>query len=404
MKAYGLIGQPLQHSFSPQIHAMLGDYDYRLYPLGEEELAAFVRDGPLAGFNVTIPYKQKVMAFLDVISPMAQAIGAVNTVARRADGTLFGDNTDAYGFERMLGATASLQGAKALVLGSGGAGKTAAAVLKAKGLQAVIISRKGENNYGNLDRHQDAKVVVNATPVGMYPETDQAPLDLGQLPRCQLVLDMVYNPQRTRLLLQAEASGIPHQNGLTMLAAQAQKASVLWGLLSPEEDRAEIIADSIRRQMTNIVLIGMPGCGKTAVGRLLSRLTQRPFYDTDEMLAEEAGMPTGQLLVERGEPAFRVLEAKVLAQAARESGGVIATGGGVVTQPHNQALLRQNSTVVYLRRELSLLPLHGRPLSQGRGVEQLFEQRRPLYEGWADLTVDNVTLQAAAQAIMEELL
>ncbi len=404
MTAYGLIGEKLGHSFSPQIHAMLGNYDYQLYPLKPEELAAFVRGGQLSGFNVTIPYKQQVMPLLDVISDTARDIGAVNTVISRADGTLYGDNTDAYGFARMLGDVTRLHGQKALVLGSGGAGKTAVSVLRAKGLNPITISRTGPNTYDNLHLHRDAAVVVNATPVGMYPQVEQAPLSLEMLPHCQLVLDMIYNPQRTSLLLQAQALGIPCRNGLLMLAAQAQRASQLWGLFSEGEDRAQAIADTIAKRTRNIVLIGMPGSGKTTVGRMLARQTGRKFVDTDDRVVQLAGMPIPQIFETQGEAAFRAVETQALAQAAKESGLVIATGGGVVTQPRNLPLLQQNSVVVYLRRDLHLLPLHGRPLSQGRGVQELFKQRRPLYQAWADLEVDNHTRQGAVDTIVEELL
>ena len=405
MSGYGLIGEKLSHSFSPQIHAMLGSYDYRLIELSAQELPDFMRAGALQGFNVTIPYKQAVIPYLSGLSDAARRIGSVNTVLRQPDGRLYGDNTDYYGFEKLLGDAAQLKGKKALVLGSGGASKTVQAVLVDAGLAPVItVSRSGADNYANLDRHRDAALIVNATPLGMYPDVEASPLDLAGFDRLALVLDLIYNPSRTCLLLAAQARGITCRNGLLMLAAQAQKASELFGRRQPGLDISQDIVAGLERLTLNIALIGMPGCGKTSVGKALARLTGRPFYDTDEMIRLETGLNPADIIAEQGEAAFRAVETRALAHACRQSGAIIATGGGVVTRGENLDLLRANSRIVLLERPLDQLPTHGRPLSQAQGLEALWEKRQPLYLLWSDRRYDHRGIQSTARAIRRDLL
>lgn len=396
----GLLGGKLGHSYSPAIHAMLGDYRYDLIELEPEALEDFVKSGDWDGLNVTIPYKKAVAPFCDVLSPLAEDLGSVNTLVRR-DGKIYGDNTDAYGFEAMVKRLGvSCPGKKALVLGSGGASVTAKAVLQALGVEVVVISRHGEDHYGNLDRHADAAILVNATPVGMYPKAGQAPVDISRLPNLEAVLDIVYNPARTRLILDAEAAGIPCESGLLMLVAQAVRASELFtGQEIPAEAVARVYA-AIRQQMENIVLIGMPGAGKTTVGKEIAQILNREFVDCDEELVREAGMEIPAYFQRYGEAAFRDLETKVLAQVTQRSGLVIATGGGCVTRPENRDLLRQNGTVVWLRRRLEDLPVDGRPVSQSKGIQAIYQVRKPLYEAFSDFAVDNTTPQEAAQAIL----
>ncbi len=404
MNRYGLIGEKLSHSFSPRIHGMLGDYDYQLYPLAPEALPAFMECDALQGFNVTIPYKQAVIPYLSQLSDVAQRTGSVNTVTRQPDGSLHGDNTDYAGFQLMLGDVSKLRGRKALVLGSGGASLTVRAVLQDQGLNCVTISRSGPDSYDNLLKHRDAVVIVNATPVGMYPHQDQQPLGLHQFPDCALVLDLIYNPARTLLLLEAGELGIENRNGLSMLVAQAWAASHLWGRCERGEEAIAPIVHRIARDTRNIALIGMPGCGKTTVGKHLAALTGRPLLDTDALVEEAAGTPIPQLFLEQGEAAFRAMETQALARAAGQSGQVIATGGGIVTQPRNLPLLRQNSLLIWLDRPLHLLKVSGRPLSQSRGVEALYAEREPLYRGWADKVYHNENSADTARRIMEECL
>lgn len=404
MKKYGLIGEKLGHSYSPEIHALLGDYEYRLYPMPREAVGDFVQKGGLSGFNVTIPYKETVMPFLDRISPEARRIGSVNTVVREADGSTSGYNTDYFGFSVELGDVSHLKGKKALVLGSGGASKTVRAVLGDAGLSPVVtISRKGPDNYQNLSRHSDAALIVNTTPVGMYPAVEASPIDLRQFPTCQLALDLIYNPAWTEFLLQARELGVPCRGGLIMLAAQARKAAELFGAIAPGVIRDEDVADEVSRQNRSIALIGMPGCGKTSVGRALAEITGRQLIDTDERIRQEIDMPIPEYFARFGEPAFRKIESRILAEAAKESRAVIATGGGIVTVPENRHSLLRNCQVVYLRRSLDQLPDFGRPVTQKTGVEALFAQRKALYEGWADDIVDNVGIEATAEILKNRI-
>lgn len=404
MKKYGLIGEKLGHSYSPEIHALLGDYEYRLYPMPREAVGEFVQNGGLNGFNVTIPYKETVMPFLDRISPEARRIGSVNTVVRESDGSTSGYNTDYFGFSVELGDVSHLKGKKALVLGSGGASKTVRTVLSDAELNPVVtISRKGPDNYQNLSRHSDAALIVNTTPVGMYPAVESSPIDLRQFPECQLALDLIYNPAWTEFLLQARELGIPCRGGLIMLAAQARKAAELFGAIAPGVIRDEDVADEVSRQNRSIALIGMPGCGKTSVGRALAEITGRRLIDTDERIQQEIGMPIPEYFARFGEPAFRKIESRILAEAAKESRAVIATGGGIVTVPENRRSLLRNCQVVYLRRSLDQLPDFGRPVTQKIGVEALFAQRRALYEGWADDIVDNVGIEATAEILKNRI-
>ena len=386
----GLLGRKLGHSYSPMLHALLGDYEYLLYEREPDEVEAFIRRGGWDAINVTIPYKKAVVPFLDELSEGARALGSVNTIVRRPDGTLFGDNTDVFGFTYMLRRSGvNPAGKKALVLGSGGASVTVQAVLRGLGAQVVVISRTGADNYDNLSRHRDARLIVNATPVGMYPNNGISPIDLAAFPACEGALDLIYNPARTAFLLQAEALGIPHENGLSMLAAQAKRASELFtGKSLPDEDVERSIR-AVEHTLQNIVLIGMPGCGKSTLARLLGERLNRPVVELDRLIEETAGLSIPEIFAAQGESGFRVLETQALREAGRRSGAILSTGGGCVTRPENYPLLHQNGRIVWLRRDVSLLPTAGRPLSQARSPEVIYRERRPLYERFADRTVDN---------------
>ena len=386
----GLLGRKLGHSYSPQIHAFLGDYRYSLFEKEPEEVEAFLKNGDFTGLNVTIPYKKDVIPYLDELSPEAQRLGAVNTIVRRPDGSLIGHNTDYFGF-RYLVRDSGLQvtGKKVLVLGSGGASNTAVAVLRELGADVVIISRTGKNNYENLDLHADAAVIVNTTPVGMYPDTGRSPLSLDGFPALEGVLDVVYNPARTRILLDAERRGLAAVNGLEMLVAQA-KQSAEW-FTGTKIDDAVIarIHHTLRLQMENILLIGMPGCGKTTVGQQLAQRLNKKFVDADEELEKRTGRPITEIIPKDGEAAFRALETQTLEALGKQSGLVIATGGGCVTQMRNYDLLHQNGTIFWLTRALDKLPTDGRPLSQAGRLEQMYAVRRPMYRSFADAVISN---------------
>lgn len=386
----GLLGRKLGHSYSPQIHSLMGTYRYDLFEKEPEEVGDFVLHGDFSGINVTIPYKKDVIPFLDGLSPMAVRMEAVNTIIRREDGSLFGHNTDYFGFSSMVKRSGiEVCGKKVLVLGSGGASSTAVKVLEDLQARVVIISRSGPDNYTNLHRHRDASVIVNTTPVGMYPHTGAAPLNLRDFPCLEGVLDMIYNPGRTQLLLDAENLGLPHENGLWMLVAQAKEAAEYFGGKPLENTVIEKVYKTLSAQMQNIALIGMPGCGKSTIGALLSEKTGRKFADADKLVEALAGKSIPEIFAQDGEDVFRQWETRALAELGKQSGLIIATGGGCVTQARNYPLLHQNSRIFWLKRDLSLLPTEGRPLSQSNPPEALYKVRKPLYEAFADLTLEN---------------
>ena len=404
MNSYGLLGEKLGHSYSPQIHALLGDYEYSLFPTPREEVPGFVRNNTLAGFNVTIPYKETVMPLLDWISPEAERIGSVNTIVRLEDGRLHGYNTDYFGFRYMLGDVGRLAGKKAVVLGGGGASKTVCAVLNDIGCEpVVVISRSGENNYLNIALHADASVVVNTTPVGMYGNQDNAPVELSMFPHCELALDLIYNPAKTHFLMQADRLGIENRGGLTMLVAQAVRAAEIWGCVAPGTADIDGITRKIQNSMKSVALIGMPGCGKSSIGMRLAELTGRKFIDLDQRITEEAGMPIPEFFAAYGELAFRRLETRVLAAAAKESSAVLATGGGIVTVPGNRYLLDQNCITLLIERPLNELPAFGRPVTAAKGVEQIYRERREMYESWCAKKYANTGIEETAQAIAADL-
>lgn len=390
-KLYGLLGRKLGHSWSPPIHAALGCQGYQLIEREPETLGAFLARPDLGGINVTIPYKRDVMPYCDVIDETAQAIGSVNTLVRRSDGKLYAWNTDAAGFRWMAErAGISLNGKKVIILGSGGASLTAQAVSRSLGAQEVIvISRTGENNYENLSRHADADIVVNTTPVGMYPHTGEAAVDLTAFPHCCGVLDVVYNPRRTALLLQAEELGIPCSDGLPMLVAQAKAAEEHFFEKSIPDSENERILAMLRQEMTNVVLIGMPGCGKSTLGQALAELTGREAIDIDQRIEARAGCPIPQIFAEQGEAAFRTLEREVTAEVGKLSGKIILTGGGVVKDRRNYAPLHQNGRIYHLIRDLDQLPTEGRPVSQSTDLAVLWAEREPLYTAFRDAVIDN---------------
>ena len=385
----GLLGRKLGHSYSPAIHRLMADYEYKLYEREPEDVEDFIKNGLWDALNVTIPYKKTVFPLCDEVSDMAGRMGSVNTIVRRADGTIYGDNTDPYGFEHLLWTNhVDPAGKKALVLGSGGASLSVCEVLKRLGANYVVISRSGADNYTNLDRHADAYLIVNATPVGMYPNNGASPVDLAMFPSCRAAVDLIYNPARTAFLLQAEALGIPAANGLDMLVAQARRSCEVFTGHALEDNVIERIVRALTNEMRNIVLVGMPGCGKTTVARLLSERTGRPVVDADALIAGRAGCTIPEIFAQDGEEGFRRLETAVLQDVGKRSGAIIATGGGCVTRPENYAPLHQNGLIVWLKRDIDCLPREGRPLSQG-DLHEMYVRRAPLYAAFADCTADN---------------
>ncbi len=402
---FGLLGRRLGHSWSPQIHALLCGYEYNLYETEPEDLPRFLAETELDGMNVTIPYKKDVVPFCAALSGAAKSIGSVNTLVRTPDGW-YGDNTDYAGFIAMAQSCGvPVRGKKALVFGSGGASLAVIAALRDMGAGSVVnISRSGPDNYENLARHGDAQILVNATPLGMYPDTGAAPAGLSDFPACEAALDVVYNPVRTKFLLDAEARGIPRAGGLTMLAAQARRSAELFAGVSIPDGRVGEIVRTLERQMQNIILIGMPGCGKSTVGKLVAERLGRPFIDADDVVARQAGMSIPDIFRAEGEEGFRRRETETLAQLGKGSGAVISTGGGCVTVPENYPLLHQNGILIWIQRDISLLPADGRPLSQREPIQSLYARRRPQYEAFADLTVTSrEAVQDTVAGVLEAL-
>ena len=404
-KIYGLLGRKLGHSWSVPIHTALGCRGYRLIELEPEELSAFLAREDIGGLNVTIPYKRDVMAFCDVVDDAAKAIGSVNTLSRRADGKLYAWNTDAAGFCWMAErAGISFAGKKAVILGSGGASLTAQAMAKRLGArEVVVVSRSGENNYENLFLHADAEIVVNTTPVGMYPGNGAAPVDLQAFPVCEGVLDVIYNPRRTALLLQAEELGIPCSDGLPMLVAQAKAAEEHFFDKSIPDSENERILAQLRQETCNIVLVGMPGSGKTTVGQALAELTGREAVDVDQRIVDRAGCSIPEIFARDGEEPFRTLEREETAEAGKLSGKIILTGGGVIMDARNYAPLHQNGRIYHLIRDLDILPTDGRPVSQSTDLHALWEKRAPFYARFRDAAIENSgTAEETAAAIWRD--
>ena len=403
---YGLLGRTLRHSYSPQIHALLGDYEYRLFEVEPQDLEAFLKKREFGGINVTIPYKKDVLPYLSGISDNAKRIGAVNTIIVKEDGGLYGDNTDYDGFLCLVQKSGfQVKGKKALVLGTGGASLPISAVLSDLGAREVVfISRSGENNYQNLSRHADADLIVNTTPVGMYPNNLKAPLSLSEFPNLSGVLDIVYNPQKTKLILDAERLGIPAYSGLLMLVAQGKRAAELFLGHDIPDSETDRIFKKLSTEMQNIVLVGMPGCGKTTVGKALAEQLNRPFFDADEEILKRTGKSAEAWIEACGEAVFRQKETEVLESLCKQSGTVIATGGGAVTVPENADILRQNSIVFFINRDVSALPVEGRPLSKATALSEMYEVRLPLYRGVCDYEIAaDGSVEAVVRRILEEL-
>lgn len=403
---YGLIGEKLGHSYSQMIHARLADYRYELKEVAPERLDAFIEARNFRGLNVTIPYKQAVMKHCAELSPEAMEVGSVNTLVVRPDGSLFGHNTDIDGFIYMLRrGEIDPAGAKAVILGSGGTSLTARAALTRLGAREIVtVSRKGPVDYAALyAEHADAEILVNATPVGMYPKNGASPVELDRLPKVRGVADVIYNPEKTALILAAQAKGIPAVSGLSMLVAQAREAAELFAGHAIPAGRVEDIVSEIGAQTLNLILVGMPGCGKSTLGQAVAAALQREFVDCDAEIVRRAGKSIPEIFAQDGEGAFRALESGVLADVCRGHGLVISTGGGAVLRAENRDAMRQNGRVCLIRRALALLPRDGRPLSASEdAVARLWEARRAAYETAADFPVENDgTVEEAAEMIRE---
>lgn len=388
---FGLLGRKLGHSLSPEIHSLLCDYEYKLYPTEPEKLDEFFSDTTLRGFNVTIPYKIEAFNRCHERSETTEKVGSVNTVIRRADGTLYGDNTDYFGFSYMAEKCGcDFAGKKVLILGSGGASLTVRHVAADNGArEIVVVSRSGEDNYENISRHYDADIIVNTTPVGMYPNNGERLVDLSKFTKCKKALDLIYNPARTVFLLDAEKLGIDCINGLYMLVAQALRAAEIFTGKSIPLSKIDEIYNTILNNQKNLVLVGMPGCGKSTCAAQLSEKTGRECIDTDSMVVEASGEKIPDIFAKYGEAEFRRRESEAVKAAGKGAGKIIATGGGAILKEENRIALRENSTVVFLKAPADTLATDGRPLSKdAETLQKMLEVRLPLYLDTADVTVE----------------
>ncbi len=391
MMEFGCIALRLGHSFSKTIHAKIDSYDYELREVPREELDAFMTAREFRGINVTIPYKQDVIPYLDEISETARAIGAVNTIVNR-DGRLYGDNTDFGGMTALIRRIGlDLCGKKVLVLGTGGTSKTAAAVaasLGASSVKRVSRSRKeGAVTYDEVyAEHTDAQILINTTPVGMYPDTQGTPVRLDAFSRLEGVVDAVYNPRRTEFVQAARARGIPAEGGLYMLVSQAVLAAERFTNKSDPADLTDRVFRAVLAEKDNLVLTGMPGSGKTTVGKAAAKALGRTFVDLDDEIVRKAGCTILEIFRDKGERVFRDLETEVTREIAAENGLVIATGGGCVLREENVRALRMNGRLFWIDRPLEqLVPTDDRPTADSLDkMRTLYAVREPIYRSTAD--------------------
>lgn len=390
MGKYGLLGAHLEYSYSPEIHSKFGDYQYDLIEIPEEKLKEVVNSPEYDGFNVTIPYKRSVITLCDEVSSEALRIGAVNTIVKE-NGLKKGYNTDYFGFCYMLKRNnIELKGKKCMVLGNGGAFAMVQTVMRDQGAsEIVVVSRHGEDNYDNLDRHFDSEIIVNATPVGMYPNNGVSLVNVDDFPNLSGAVDLIYNPNKTKFILDATTRGIPACGGLSMLVAQAEKSSELFQHRVIDDEEIDAAIYDIRSELLNVVLIGMPGAGKTFLGRRIAEREHRKFIDLDDLIVEREGMSIPEIFRTKGEDYFRNVETEVLRETCKMSGVVIACGGGIVKRKQNYNLAKQNSRIIWVKRDLDKLDTEGRPISQTKSVEEIYEARKDLYEAWSDYFIDN---------------
>lgn len=408
---YGLIGEHLKHSYSCEIHAQIADYEYELHEIPPSGLGGFLKKREFNAINVTIPYKQDVIPYLDEISDTAKRIGAVNTIVNR-NGRLYGDNTDFAGMlalARHIGV--DMKGRKVLILGTGGASKTGHALAEYMGAESVYyVSRSGKDGSISYEQavteHSDARIIINATPVGMFPKQDGRPIDISAFPKLEGVIDAIYNPLRTNLILDAQERGIPAEGGLYMLSAQAVHASAVFRDIPLDESLVDKAFKSVKKDKQSIVLIGMPSSGKTTVGRILSEKCGKQLADTDEYIVRKIGMPISDFFAKHGEAEFRRIEKETVAELSATGGRIIATGGGAVLDAENVRALKQNGVLVFLdRRPENLVATDDRPLASRRSaLEKLYTERYDIYCAAAELHIDaNTTPEAEADAILKEL-
>lgn len=400
---YALIGEKLGHSFSKIIHNLCG-LEYDLIELNKDQVENFVKSSTYDGFNVTIPYKKQVMEYLDEISPLARLVGSVNTVKREGN-KLVGYNTDVSGLEYQIEcAGASVKDKNVLILGSGGASLTAIALCKKNGAKSYkIVSRSGEVNYENCYNYKQTEVIINTTPVGMYPNVDGVPIDIERFSKLTAVFDLIYNPIRTKLILRAEKMGLKCSGGLKMLIMQGVKSQEIWLGEKKDPEIIENLFVELTKTKNNLVLSGMAGSGKTSIGKECAKLLNLPFYDVDKEIELKYGKSPSEIILSQGEEVFRDIETKVVLELSKTGGKVISLGGGSILREENVNALKQNGIIVYIERDIEKLVDKDRPLSQKFGIRELFEKRKGIYESTFDRKVENnQDLETAVKGVIKE--
>lgn len=411
MKLFGLLGRKLFHSISPEIHNLLCDYEYVLFEREPDELDGFFEKREFSGLNVTIPYKKDVIKYCAELSDTAKKIGSVNTITVQPDGTLYGDNSDYFGFSYMIEQSGiEIAGKTVLVLGTGGASLTVKAVVEDMGAKEIVsVSRTGDVNYENVYQYKNADVIVNTTPVGMYPHNGERVIDLSRFPSLSGCLDLIYNPSLTPFLYDAKNLGVPYANGLSMLVAQAQMSAEKFVEGKIPQSKIDEVINELASLRKNIVLIGMPGCGKSTVSALLGKEFDREVVDTDALVEANEGKSIPEIFATSGEEYFRSAETKAVSDCTKKSGLVIATGGGAVLREENRYFLKQNSFIVWLKRDFNRLATEGRPLSKSLDdIKKIEAVRAPVYASLADTEVEvdddpKVTLVKILDAVKGEI-
>ncbi|MFV0497347.1 MAG: shikimate kinase [Candidatus Fimivivens sp.] len=402
---YGLIGETLSHSYSKQIHHTLCGYDYELISVPRDKIDAFLSARQFTGLNVTIPYKKIAVGHCDLLTEAAKEIGSVNTLMMQSDGRLLGDNTDYAGFLYCSDkAGVSFKNKKVIILGNGGTGLTVRTAIRHAGArEIVVVSRNGAVNYQNIYRQADAEVIVNTTPVGMFPHNGARLIQLARFPKLSGVLDVIYNPLSTMLLIDAQRLGIPCGGGLSMLVAQAKYAAERFGGAPISDREISVIEQSLRKDLTNLVLVGMPGSGKSTLALACAARMAREVVEIDAIIAQKAGCSISEIFAECGEVHFREIESETIAEVGKRTGLVISTGGGAVLREQNVSALQQNGLIVCLERPIELLSTEGRPLSKGVDVlRDMQKQRAPIYQKSSAFVVANDRgIEQAQERIVE---
>ena len=405
---YGLIGQATWNSFAKLAHSQFGEYEYILHSIAPHQLASFVRQTPYKGINVGEPYKESVVPFCDALSPEAREMACVNTILRDKNGKLTGYNTDYKAMLYMIDRSGiRLGGKKVLIYGDSGDGRAARMAAEYMGArECVLLSRRLPGGFAQLREHLDAQIVVHTAQMGQYIQTSRSLVNLELFPQCEGVIETFYSPLRSSLLLAAKERGIPATDPIFMLAAKIKYASELFTGRMVADERIRHAARKLKREISNIVLIGMPGCGKTAAGKYLAQKLGRGFLDVDTVIEQRSGVPVSRIIEREGESAFRNLEARTIANVGKQTGKVISAGSGAVLAECNYGALKQNGVIVFLERPVAKLALHGKSTpGQIQKLEQIYAQRLPRYLHFADCTVDNADqIPQSCERILEAFL